>query len=68
VPNPTNPKPAAITAIAAEKRAESYISHCYSRKLWIKIKEAAKELGAQPFDGRQKPCRTAKCVTQHTVT
>jgi hypothetical protein len=42
VPNPTNPKPAAITAIAAEKRAESFISHCYSRKLWIKIKEAAK--------------------------
>jgi hypothetical protein len=42
VPNPTNPKPAAITAFAAEKRAESFISPCYPHKLWTKIKEAEK--------------------------
>jgi hypothetical protein len=53
VPNPTNPKPAASTAIAAEKRAESFISPCYSRKLWIKIKEAEKKLGARAFDDRK---------------
>jgi hypothetical protein len=44
VPNPANPKPAAITAVAAAKRAYSFISPCYQGKLCIKTKEAERKL------------------------
>jgi hypothetical protein len=47
--NPTNPNPAAITAVAAAKRAYSFISPCYQRKLCIKTKEAGRKLYAQRF-------------------
>jgi hypothetical protein len=45
-PNPTNPKPAASTAVAAAKRAKSFIPPCYQGKLCIKITEAEKKLCA----------------------
>jgi hypothetical protein len=47
VPNPTNPKAAAITAVAAAKRAYSFISPCYQGKLCIKTEEAKRKLYAQ---------------------
>jgi hypothetical protein len=51
-PNPASPKPATITAVAAAKRAESFISPCYQCKLCIKITEAERKLWLA-FDGSE---------------